>query len=279
MRLIHLKSVLSPWMLLCFFVVMSHQLVYAAPKSDLDPFWLPSDKASEVVIQHDAWQIFLDKYVVQSSDGINRVKYSQVTPSDQKSLASYLDGLSKIRIEQYAPEEQMAFWINFYNALTVQLILDNYPVKTITKVRKRFWSFGPWDDDIVMMKGRKLTLNDIEHRILRPIFQDNRIHYAVNCASLGCPNLSTTAFTRENLNLLLDQAARDFVNHSRGVSLEKGELKVSSIYHWYKEDFGSSDEKLIEHLQQYAKQDLKNQLNSFSGKVTHDYDWNLNEVK
>ena len=128
------------------------------------------------------------------------------------------------------------------------------------------------------LEGVAVSLNDIEHRILRPIWKDPRIHYVVNCASLGCPNLLTTAFTPANSEELLTLAAHGYVNHSRGVRIEKQRLIVSSIYRWFQEDFGSNDSEVIAHLRRYANADLNQHLARFETIAKHDYDWSLNDV-
>ena len=122
-----------------------------------------------------------------------------------------------------------------------------------------------------------MSLDNIEHEILRPIFADPRIHYAVNCASIGCPNLQETAFTADNLQDLLDQAAEQYINHPRGVRIESGELIVSSIFDWYAEDFGDDEEEIIEHFLDYVEDDLQEKLGVFDKIDDYEYDWNLNE--
>ena len=141
--------------------------------------------------------------------------------------------------------EQLAYWINFYNALTVQVILDHYPTDSILdiKISPGFFSIGPWDKKLVTVEGEELSLNDMEHRILRPIWRDPRIHYGVNCASIGCPNLLTTAYTADNVDGLLTENAVAYVNHPRGASLQNGALTVSSIYDWFEEDFGGNEDR------------------------------------
>lgn len=105
--------------------------------------------------------------------------------ASKQQLKRYIQQMASLDPRDYKKQEQFAYWVNLYNALTVQLVLDNYPTSSIKKLGKGFFSFGPWDDDIIRVAGKKLTLNDIEHRILRPIWRDKRIHYVVNCASLG----------------------------------------------------------------------------------------------
>ncbi len=122
-----------------------------------------------------------------------------------------------------------------------------------------------------------LSLNDVEHRILRPIFNDNRVHYALNCASLGCPNLQPKAFTAENMEQMLDEGASSYINHPRGAQIVDGRLQLSSIYKWFKVDFGGSDQKVIVHLLHYAQDDLAQSLRSYQGKLSFAYNWKLNE--
>ncbi len=249
----------------------------AAPGSELLDFWDESDDENTATIDHNQWQQILDKYLISDHEsGINRFDYKAVSKEDTKLLKGYIGGLEKLDPRDYSLAEQKAYWINIYNALTVEVILDNYPVSSITKLGG-FFAFGPWDQEATTIQGEELTLNNIEHGILRPIWQDNRIHYAVNCASMGCPNLAGTAYTAENTEEILEQAAKDYVNHERGVTFEGEKLKVSSIYHWYKVDFGDNNDSLVEHLKQYAEPELKAKLEGFDGKLTHDYDWKLNQ--
>lgn len=183
---------------------------------------------------------------------------------------------------RYKKIEQKAYWINLYNALTVQLILDNYPVKSITKLGEGLFSFGPWDDPAATIRGKTLSLNDIEHKILRPIWKDQRIHYAVNCASYSCPDLSAMAFTANNTEELLEEGASAYINHPRGVGVDGDDLLLSSIFDWYLVDFGDSQETLVQHLKHYAKPALKQKLAAFErngGDIDHDYNWDLNESK
>jgi len=257
----------------------------AAPSAILIPFWDQSDQSNQVQVDHSIWQTFLNNYLDSSDVSIaNCVVYSAVSELDKAILQQYIASLSAIDPRVYSRAEQKAYWINLYNALTVQLILKHYPVKSITKLGDNFFRFGPWDDKLVVIQGQILSLNDIEHGILRPIYKDPRIHYAVNCASLGCPDLSPQAYTNANTEDMLNAAAVNYVNHPRGVRFESTDstnnrLKVSSIYHWYADDFGGTDQALIQHFIQYAKPPLKIQLEHFQGDIDHGYDWSLNDIK
>ena len=248
----------------------------AAPGASLiDPHWQQSGSAGDV--DNSAWGGFLSRYVSPDSTGVNLVRYGAVTPADKQGLKSYISALEAATPTAMTRDAAMAYWINLYNAKTVDLILDNYPVESIRKIGGGFFSSGPWDDKVVTVEGRSLSLNDIEHGILRPIWNDPRIHYAVNCASIGCPNLATQAWTSGNLAGMLDQAARSYINHPRGAAVENGRLIVSSIFSWYKVDFGGNDAGVIAHLKQYARADLAAALGGVNGISNDRYDWDLNE--
>ncbi len=245
-------------------------LSYAAPKAELWPYWAASNELGQQTISHTKWQRFLDSYVVEKGEN-TLVRYGSVSEPDKQALKSYLTDLSRLDPREYSKAEQYAYWVNLYNALTVDLILDNYPVKSITKLGGLF-RFGPWGDDIITINGLSLSLNDIEHRILRPIWQEPRTHYVINCASIGCPNLQPTAFDAANQEALLEQAATSFINSSKGVSTSPNGTVLSSIYEWFAVDFG--DRAALEaHLKAYRPA-----LSIEIEKVKYDYDWALNDA-
>ena len=251
---------------------------FAAPEAELWPRWQANDPHSNIRVDHSAWGRFLNLYLVSGQSGCaNLVRYAAVTSRDKVALSRYIARLAGVPMTKLSRAEQKAAWINLYNALTVQTILGHYPVQSIRDISSGWFSSGPWDLKLVQVEGVELSLNDIEHRILRPIWQDNRVHYAVNCASLGCPNLLPEAFTAENSERLLESAARAYVNHPRGADLREGRLYVSSIYEWFQEDFGGSRQGVLDHLRQYAEEPLATGLKRFSGKVKDGYDWSLNE--
>ena len=252
---------------------------HTAPTSDLLIQWQESDETSTTIIDHSGWQAVLDTYLKAHDSDINRIDYKSLQANGADQLNDYLDSLLDIDPREYNKKEQFAYWVNLYNAATVALIIENYPVESITKIKDGILSFGPWDREWLEVGDEILSLNDVEHRILRPIWQDNRIHYAVNCASLSCPNLSAVAFTSENTETQLKKLAKEYVNHPRGISVIKDRLYISSIYDWYKGDFGNSDQELLEHFLQYAEHDLKSQLLSLkSVSYKDDYDWQLNDL-
>ena len=250
----------------------------AAPKAEVWPRWLKHEPASTARIDHGAWDRLLKLHVVSHPSGINRLRYQDVRAEDQKLLKNYLQNLQAMAISTYNRKEQLAYWINLYNALTVDLILSRFPLASIRDINisPGLLARGPWGAKLLTVEGEKLSLDDIEHRILRPIWKDERIHYAVNCASLGCPNLQPAAYTSENSEALLEKGAREFINHPRGVSLAGGKLKVSSIYVWFQEDFGGDAEGLMEHWRNYADPPLAAALEKYQGGLSHEYDWRLN---
>lgn len=244
---------------------------WAAPKADLWSYWQPSQATSQQTVDHQRWQQLLDRYLVVKPNQ-TLFRYHAVSDNDQYELNRYLRKLSARDPRQLNRDEQFAYWVNLYNALTVQVILNNYPLQSITKLGG-FFSFGPWDEKLITINDKKLSLNDIEHRILRPIWHDPRIHYAVNCASLGCPDLLPQAFTASNHEQLLEQSARRFINSNKGVSPTGNTVRLSSIYDWYGSDFGSKTQ-LQAHINTY-RTGTPIQLN----KVSYDYNWALNEAK
>ncbi len=252
---------------------------WAAPSADLWRHWQAHDVQSHQTVDHGIWNELLGRYVKVVPEGINRFQYSRVSDADRAQLRVYIKMLQQTQVRQLNPTEQKAFWINLYNGLTVQVILDYYPVKSIMDIdiSPGFFSNGPWGAKLLRIEGEKLSLNDVEHRILRPIFKDNRVHYALNCASLGCPNLQPVAFTAETVEGLLERGATDYINHPRGVRFKGGTLVVSSIYKWFQADFGGSNKQVVAHLLGFAKGDLAEKLKKYQGRLKFEYDWNLNE--
>lgn len=251
----------------------------AAPKPDLWPHWTAHDTDNLENIDHSAWQRFLGAYVAPRSDGLNVVDYGRVSRTDRAGLDAYVEALAATPITQFNRREQLAYWINLYNALTVKVVLDHYFVDSIRDIKlSGFFKVGPWDKELLTIEGKPITLNDIEHRILRPIWKDPRIHYAVNCASVGCPNLQTQVFTAANAEQLLDKGAKEYINSSRGVEIRGKKVRVSSIYDWFREDFGASDQDVLNHLQQYAEPPLKTALAGASRVSGDYYDWSLNDA-
>jgi hypothetical protein len=213
-----------------------------------------------------------------SADGVHRFRYSDVGPADKEALRSFVGYLQRQRPGAWSQPASMPYWINLYNAATVLVVLDHLPIKSILDIRLDATpeTKGPWDAKLLTVEGRALSLNDIEHRILRPTYGDPRIHFALNCASVGCPNLAPAPFDEANLEPLLEKGARDFVRSPRGVARHDGGLRLSSIFDWYRADFGKSEKEMLESLLRWTHPDSAAKLKNHRGKITYAYDWSLN---
>ena len=241
-------------------------------------------KGSAATVDHSAWDKLLKAYVVPGSDGLNRVAYARFKAAGQADLKAYIKTLEAVDPKSLDRPEQFAFWANLYNAKTVDIVLDKYPVKSIKDIRLgggvvAAVTGGPWKAKVLKVGGIELSLDDIEHGLLRPVFKDPRVHYSVNCASFGCPNLGTEAFTGAKLDAQLDAGAKAYINHPRGLKVDGGKAIASSIYSWFKDDFGGNDAGVLAHFKRYAEPALKSKLESITGIDDYSYDWSLNEAK
>lgn len=246
-------------------------------------FWQTSDETSVKQVDHGAWQDILTAYLRVHSSGINKFDYASLKANakDTSKLAKYLDYLQELDPRTCSRAEQKAYWINFYNALTVKVVVDAFPVDSIRNIcgdrAAGSECSGPWNEVRARVVGQGLTLDNIENDILRPIWKDNLIHYGLSCASYSCPDLIGTAFTAKNTKALLDTGARKYVNDKRGVDfMEDDFIIISSIYDWYVEDFGNNKQGVIKHLARYADKELAERLKNFNGAVDYEYDWRLN---
>ncbi|MBL4721923.1 MAG: DUF547 domain-containing protein [Alphaproteobacteria bacterium] len=262
-----------------------------APKAGLWPVWETHDAESRITVDHSIWDEFLRQYVRRGydqggDDGVNQVAYAAVSTADRQSLREYLKQLSTTPVSTLRRAAQLAYWINLYNALTVNAVLDHYPVASIRDINisPGWFSKGPWGKALIVVETVSLSLNDIEHRILRPIWRDPRLHYALNCAAIGCPDLQQQAFTAINTPALLDRAARAFVNSARGATVTDDTLVLSSIYAWFVEDFGGDAAGVLRHLRKYAAPALTDALDNLDAEravtsIENDYNWSLNDMR
>lgn len=245
--------------------------------------WAAHQPYSTIHVNHQPWNAFLRDYVRAGEDGINRVAYRDVTREDRHALNEYIEALSVIEVTSLNRSEQLAYWVNLYNALTVQLILRNYPVESIRQItfnRSFVPSFlvgdGPWAEELVTIEGVPLSLDNIEQRIIRPIFLEARVHYVINRGAIGSPNLLTEALDPARLDAQMDAAARAFVNHPRAVRIDGNRAGVSSIYTWFREDFGGTEEGVLIHLRSYADSGLLTRLEGVTRVRDQGFDWALN---
>ncbi|MGD9786073.1 MAG: DUF547 domain-containing protein [Hyphomicrobiaceae bacterium] len=245
---------------------------------------------SAATVDHAAWDQLLKTYVKPAADGVNRVDYKAFKSGGHAALKSYVARLQQSDPTQLDRAEQFAYWANLYNAKTIEIVLEHYPVASIREIsigeglfgflKKSVGAGGPWKAQVLKVNGQSLSLDNIEHDILRPVFKDARVHYSVNCASYGCPNLMTEAFTGAKLEQQLDAGARAFVNHTRGIQVKSdGAIRGSSIYDWFRADFGGSDAGVLDHVRKYATPDLVTKLAGKTAIASHDYDWRLNDIE
>lgn len=229
------------------------------------------DNASKPVL-HDNWTALLKKHV---SDKGN-VDYKGFI-KDSSALNKYLGLLSSNAPNErnWSRDEQKAYWINAYNAFTIRLVLDHYPLQSIkdigSKIQVPFVN-TPWDIKFIKIGNETITLNAIEHDILRKKYEDPRIHFAIVCASFSCPRLRNEAYVAGRLDKQLDEQATGFINDDQKNSIATGKAEISSIFNWFKKDF-TKHASLISFLNTYSRVKL-----SDNAEITYKkYDWKLNE--
>lgn len=232
---------------------------------------------------HQQLQSVLDAVVVEDGS-TTQVKYKELKESPE-NLRGYLQALSGVSVaeyERFSRAQQLSFLINAYNAFTLRLIIEHYPVKSIKEIGGLFSS--PWKKKFFTLLGKKTHLDDLEHGIIRKEFDEPRIHFAVNCASIGCPPLSKKVFTEENLEELLSKTAENFIKTPTFNRWDEKSmtLSLSSIFKWYGSDF---DNSYGSHILFVVKTlDLKPEIVKLAEtkklSVEYlDYDWNLNDAK
>ncbi len=265
---------------LVFGLAVAYYLFAPRQHNNITQLWKQSKEDSQRTVDHSLWQQVLDDYLVSDDESrVNLFDYQGMIDDEDKTLKTYLDQLAFTNPLELNRDEQFAYWVNLYNALTIKVVVDGYPVESIKEIGNSPLPVGPWNDSVIKINDHPLTLNHIEHSILRPIWQDHRIHFAVNCASIGCPNLQSEAFTASNLERLLEQSARDFLNHPRGIQTLNNELTLSSIFSWYSEDFGETEAEVLKTLSAHLPSEKAKELIELQGTVRYNYDWRLNELK
>jgi hypothetical protein len=210
---------------------------------------------------HASWNVLLQQYV----DADGNVDYRSWKKS-QTDLDKYIQLLEKTPPANYWDKnDSLAYFINAYNAVTVKLILDNYPLKSIRDIK------DPWDSKSLNLPNNRLTLNDIEHKVLRKM-DDPRIHFAINCASASCPQLSNEAFRASKVQKQLEEATALFINDTSKNQISEKNIGLSKIFLWFSKDFGSKKER-IAFIQKYSQKPFKD-----NAKIKYqEYDWSLNE--
>ena len=247
------------FLVLCFFVSCSQ----AQTQFDVD---------NSQKVDHGIWTELLKKHVLP--DGF--VDYQGLV-EDSVKLNNYTKKLSdNPPASQWSDDEKMAYWINAYNAFTIKLIVDNYPVESIKDLNPTLTIpliRTVWTQKWFQIGGEDFSLDHIEHKILRKEFEEPRIHFAVNCASVSCPVLRPEAFTADKLERQLEEQASIFINDESRNKINKTDIQISKIFSWFSGDF-TNGQSLIKYLNQYSKISIDE-----NAKVKHlDYDWRLNNI-
>lgn len=260
-------------------LILLSQNAFSAPQLTKIDFWDARDNQSDQVVDHSAWQSLLNVYLNdQHPSGVNRFNYKAVSKEDNDKLDGYLEYLQSLKPRQLNSQEQFAYWVNLYNAKTVDYIVSGVQkdnIESIKEIRSLLVVPGPWKRKDLKIEGKKVSLDDIEHGILRPIWLDHRIHFAVNCASIGCPNLLKTVFTSENTEELLDYAQESFLQHPRAVKYQDGKLVLTSLMDWYGADFADNKSELLDYLSDFVAEELLDVLVE-NPTIVYAYDWKLN---
>jgi len=214
-------------------------------------------------VSHSSWDALLSRHV--TSEG--KVNYDSFK-SDIAKLDKYLKLIGDNEAKTgWSQAEKKAFWLNAYNAWTIKLVLERYPVNSIKDV-----STKPWDKRFIKIGANTHTLNDIENKIIRRQFKDARIHFAVNCATISCPKLSNKAFTVKNVEKELDRLTKEFFK-SENVKLVEKSAQLSKIFEWYADDFIEESESVLKFVERYSGMTFHPKV-----KVSYlDYSWKLNK--
>jgi hypothetical protein len=244
-----------------------------------------SAQASSFDHAHGAWRALLASHVTWVQNGAaTEVDYAGFS-RDERALANYLQELSVVSSEQYegwSRPRQLAYLINSYNAFTVKLILDHQPVSSIRQIGGLFTS--PWEIRFIPLLGKKLSLDQIEHGMIREpgVFDEPRIHFAVNCASMGCPALRPEPYVADQLGEQLEDSERRFLgDRSRNrYNEEKGRFEVSKLFDWYGEDFTQRWGSLNAYLDQHSRLVGPPPGNASKARIVFlEYDWSLNSIR
>ena len=216
---------------------------------------------SAQTFDHSKWTDVLQNYVTENG----KVNYIDLQNNREAFNEYLLDLVSNSPKDNWSNAEKKAYWINAYNAFTIQLILENYPLKSIKDLN------DPWDQTFFKINGKMMSLNTIEHKILRPM-GDPRIHFAIVCASESCPRLLNYAYAAETLNIQLNQAASDFINDASKNSITASKITISKLFKWFKSDFPKGD-AFINYLNTHSIVKI-----SPEAKINYqNYNWSLNE--
>jgi hypothetical protein len=225
-----------------------------------------------VPVDHSAYDRLLKKYV--NERGLVNYKGFK---RDEKELQRYLDLISKNPpTDKWSKNEQMAYWINAYNAYTIQLVLKHYPIASIKDIGSKIqipFVTTPWASKFFKIGDEEMSLDNIEHSILRKKFNEPRIHFALVCAARSCPRLRTEAYTADKLIAQLDDQGSDFLNNPAKNAITPQKASLSKYFDWYKGDWKENNKSVDYWVNQYSK----TKINKDTPISYLDYNWALNE--
>jgi hypothetical protein len=257
----HRWDTVSCWLNLATFFLLSFINTYGQS---------PGEERDDL---HHPYDILLQLYVTDTYFDYDRMWRSD---TDLERLSAYIDTLETVNPHELPEKEALAYWINLYNSTTLELVFKHYPIESIKDIGG-FLKKSPWKKKVVKVSGRELTLDEIENDIIRTQFEDARIHFALNCASIGCPPLGKRAYTGEKLDDQLDEACNFALNDERWVKINDKEILISKIFDWYKGDFRTHSGSIREFIAKYRQKDLAAITDKTRDLKFMDYDWSLNK--
>jgi hypothetical protein len=241
--------------------------------------WAVNNPASTEEIDHSIWNRILKTYVSTNSKGQNLFNYAAVSPADQRALKHYLEVLSLVKVGGLNKNEQLAFWINAYNAIVVQAILKSYPVESVLDVDGNIFNRGPWKDNYFSVGGMPINLFNIRHNILFANWDDIRVIYTLSCGAIGCPNIGSKAVRGKHVGGYLNSATIAFINGPVAIlKFDNGSIKTSRLFYWSKREFKKRKISLLSHLKFYAAGDMAYKLKSVDRFAGYGFNWHLNDL-
>jgi len=237
-----------------------------------------STAGSTRFFDHSPLAALLERHVFKRSDGVHLFGYGDLSEREHATLDRYIRDLAEFPVEVLDRREQYAYWLNLYNALVLRLVLSRYLVLSIRDIDFGVGPLGagPFERKLIAVRGEALSLSDIRNSILRPVFDDPRLHYGLCDAAVGSPNLPRRVFTGERVDRMLDGAALDFIHHPRAVRRQGLKLVLSGLYDWYVDDFGGAPAGVLSHLRSFAGPGLLADLRPELGQ-RYEFDWSLND--
>lgn len=252
---------------------------FATSASDTETPAMKTKATAMMKTSQTAYGDVLARNLTPGADGVTLFDYAAAKDNgDHETIKAFIADQVALTPSTMTDPEATAYWANLYNAVTLDVVLDDYPIKSIRSLGP--FSTGPWKREVVTVEGELLSLDNIEHDILRVDYATPYIHYMVNCASFGCPNLRNELWIADGLIEDQKVAASGFINSDRGVMIRKdGRIAVSKIYKWFSEDFGATEDDLRVHLAEHATDTRLDTLTTGAKFKGSHYSWDLNQPK